>query len=515
MCASIAAGCGFSGPSLQAGDGGSDAALPPAEVNFASASSTQDEMSGAFQVEVSLSRASATPITVNYALVDHSGDGWATAGTDFTGGDGTITFAPGEMIKGIDLTIIQDNEDEPDESFELALTSATGDAALGGATSHTVTISAFTLPRVYFSTATGNGMESATSVQLALTLNTPASSDVTVGYAVSGTASLMTGMYPDHNLTATGTVTIPANTTSLSIPVTITNDTTDEDAEHLIVTLSSSTNAVVDQTKKQYDYTIDDDDAPPDLTFEQASVDLVQDEAAVDVTLHATLSARSEKAIAVPFMQNTAGVTNGATATADFTYMTTGPLTWTAGTTMLTKDIVIRLVDDVLDEEDEHLETVFGTPTVPANVNIPAGTKSTVTIRNSDTPSVIRFDPLTPNVADPIPDDADHDLTFDIVLDKPSGKTITVDADFTNDSQEAEYGGDDGTGGDYNTNNQVPLSFAPGDTKKTLTIKIVGDTTMDPGNTLHATVTLKTPTNATLDPDTGDITRTFSIDDTE
>ena len=518
MFASIAAGCGFTGPSLQAADdGGVDGALSPAVVTFASAMSTQDEMSGAFQVEVSLSRASATPITVDYALVDHSGDGWATPGTDFSGGNGSITFAPGEMIKGIDLTIISDNEDEAAESFELALTSATGDATLGDVTSHTVTISAFILPRVSFTTATGNGMESTTSVPLVLSLNTMATSDVTVGYTVSGSAALRTAAFPDHSLAATGTATIPAGMTTLPLPVTITNDTTDEDAEHLVVTLSSSTNAVVDTTHKQYDYTIDDDDAPPNLTFETASIDVTQDEAAVDVTLHAKLSARSEKAISVPFAQNTVGVADPATATDDFTYTTPGPLTWSAGTTTLIQDIVLHVVDDDIDEFDEHLQTVFGTPANPANVNIPAGTKSTVTITDLDAQPVAAFDPNTGNLGEIGETDTDHDHDFNVLLDAASGKPISITV---NVSGSATYDNPDmpGTpmGWDFTTRaGDIPVTFAPGETMKTIRLTVRGDDFDDGSgpNKENVGLTLDMGTNVTIDPDMAKNQRTLTIVD--
>lgn len=508
VCASIAAGCGFTGPALQAAeDGGVDAALPPAVVNFASASSTQDEESGAVQVEVSLSRASTTPITVDYALVDHDGEGWATPGPDFTGGNGSITFAPGEMIKGIDLTILPDNEDEGAEKLEIALTTVTGDATLGDVKNHVVTISASILPRVSFMVASANGMESVSPVQLVLALNTMAASDVVVGYAVTGSASLMSGTFPDHDLAATGTATIPAGDTSVSIQVMITDDATDEDDEHLIVTLSSSTNAVVDQGKKVHDYTIVDDDLPPELTFDAASVMVSQDEADADVTLVAKLSARSEKEVSVEFAPNTT-VANAATKDTDYKYMTMSPLTWTAGTTTLTKNIVVHVIEDTTDEPDEIVETGFFNP---SNVTIPANTKSRLTIVDDDDPPlpVAKFAAVpgaNVNVSESGGPGNNRVTTYTVELDKPATAAVTINITFSGTAKNG------GMNSDF-TYAGVPVTIPVGMMSKTFTVTVSTDQTDEDDETIIST--LSNPTNATLDPVPANITRQITIIDND
>ena len=115
-----------------------------------------------------------------------------------------------------------------------------------------------------------------------ITITPAATAQVIVGYSVGGDAE--TSGFPDHNLAA-GTVTIPAGATAANIPVTVTNDMYDEDDEHLVVTLVTSTNAVIDQTNNVHitDYTITDNDNAPDVRFQTASVMVDQAEAAVDV----------------------------------------------------------------------------------------------------------------------------------------------------------------------------------------------------------------------------------------
>ena len=47
--------------------------------------------------------------------------GTATNGTDYTITPGTLTFAPGETVKTISITLTQDAIQEPDETIKLRL----------------------------------------------------------------------------------------------------------------------------------------------------------------------------------------------------------------------------------------------------------------------------------------------------------------------------------------------------------------------------------------------------------
>jgi serralysin len=86
-----------------------------------------------FQFTVTLSEASNTPISVNYATAD----GTATvANNDYLATNGTLTFNPGETSKAITVKVVQDNIYEPDETFFVNLSSsdATIDKGQGIAT---------------------------------------------------------------------------------------------------------------------------------------------------------------------------------------------------------------------------------------------------------------------------------------------------------------------------------------------------------------------------------------------
>jgi sugar lactone lactonase YvrE len=60
--------------------------------------------------------------TVNYTTVD----GTATAGTDYTAATGTLSFAPGESSKTINIPIINDNVFEGNETLSLVLSNPNG-----------------------------------------------------------------------------------------------------------------------------------------------------------------------------------------------------------------------------------------------------------------------------------------------------------------------------------------------------------------------------------------------------
>jgi hypothetical protein len=71
---------------------------------------------------VTLSAASAQPVSVEYATVDGS----ATAPGDYAQASGTLTFAPGERSKTVSVGVVADLAIEPDETFSLTLSRPVG-----------------------------------------------------------------------------------------------------------------------------------------------------------------------------------------------------------------------------------------------------------------------------------------------------------------------------------------------------------------------------------------------------
>ena len=71
---------------------------------------------------VTLSRASSGTVAVAYATADGS----ATAGSDYTARQGTLTFDPGETAKTVAVPVLDDAIDEGEETLTLRLSKASG-----------------------------------------------------------------------------------------------------------------------------------------------------------------------------------------------------------------------------------------------------------------------------------------------------------------------------------------------------------------------------------------------------
>ena len=83
---------------------------------------------------VSLSRASSGTVTVDYATAD----GTATAGSDYTAQQGTLTFAPGDTAKTVAVPVLDDAVDEGEETLTFRLANATGARIADGTATGTI-----------------------------------------------------------------------------------------------------------------------------------------------------------------------------------------------------------------------------------------------------------------------------------------------------------------------------------------------------------------------------------------
>ena len=75
---------------------------------------------------VSLDAPQAAPVTVDFATAN----GTATAPTDYTANSGTVTFAPGVTSQTVTVQVNGDTTVEPNETFNVNLSNATGNATI-------------------------------------------------------------------------------------------------------------------------------------------------------------------------------------------------------------------------------------------------------------------------------------------------------------------------------------------------------------------------------------------------
>ncbi|MCW1921047.1 putative Ig domain-containing protein [Luteolibacter arcticus] len=151
----------------------------PRFVRLASAATTRSEADGSEPLlMVLLDRpAGSTPVTVNYTV-----GGTATAGSDYTLAPGTLTFAAGEQVKTLPLSILADAIGESPEAIVVSLSNPSG-AQLTSPSTHVITLRDTDVPTVeaLFATAT-SAMSSGTVIGTSTA--TPASGRSITGWAI-------------------------------------------------------------------------------------------------------------------------------------------------------------------------------------------------------------------------------------------------------------------------------------------------------------------------------------------
>ena len=165
---------------------------------------------------VTLSAASTETITVAYA----TGDGTASAGSDYQAASGTLTFAPGETSKTITVAVNGDRLAEPNETFVVNLSSPTNANIADGQGVGTILDDE---PRISISDVTkkeGNGKKT-TSFVFTVTLSAAYDQPVTMSFqTVNGTATAGDNDY----LARAGTLTFAPGETTKTVTIEVRGD---------------------------------------------------------------------------------------------------------------------------------------------------------------------------------------------------------------------------------------------------------------------------------------------------
>lgn len=280
---------------------------PVPSVAFNAATSSGSEGTTSVNLPVSLSYSHSQQVTVQYEVIGGSATG---GGTDYTLASGQLTFNVGVTTQNIPVTINDDTLDEDDETIQVRLFNPSN-AVLGAIAEHTYTIQDNdNAPTVQFSAATSSGSESATSVQLTVSLSAASGKTVTVAYAATGGSASSPA---DYTISGTGLTFTPGQT-SKTISITVVDDTLTEGNETIEVTLSNPVNATAG-TNMVHTYTIIDNELP---TVQFQATSSSGSEGSSPANLVVTLSQSSSQQVRVRF-----AVTGGtATQGSDYTLPT-------------------------------------------------------------------------------------------------------------------------------------------------------------------------------------------------
>ena len=156
------------------------------DISFANATSSGAESTSSKAITVNLSASFGQNVTVNYAVT-----GTATgSGTDYTLANGTLTISAGSTSGTITIASINDDGITDGGETVILTLSSPSNATLGSDSVHTFTILEPVGDRnISFADATSSGAESSSSKAIAINLSATSGQDVTVNYAVTGTAS--------------------------------------------------------------------------------------------------------------------------------------------------------------------------------------------------------------------------------------------------------------------------------------------------------------------------------------
>lgn len=234
------------------------------QLEFSTSTYTVNENGGVATIQVSLTPATGDIVTVNYA----TSNGTATADSDYTAQNSTLTFAPGQTSKNFTIPIANDTLDEADETVNLTLSSPSN-ATLSTSANAILTITDNNPPViVQFSAASYSVSEDGTAATIQVTLNAVSGKTVTLNYATNNGTAIAANDYTPVN----GTLTFNLNETSKTFSVPILDDTAQEAAETINLVLSNPTNATLGAASATLTILANDTLASPTPQFSAAPI---------------------------------------------------------------------------------------------------------------------------------------------------------------------------------------------------------------------------------------------------
>ena len=316
------------------------------------------EASGAAAVfTVTLSGANSQDVTAAYA----TSNGTAVAGSDYTATSSTLTIQAGARTGTIQVPILDDSVDEPNETFTVRLSNPTNATILDDEGVGTIADNDGP-PSLSIDDATVTEASGAVA-EFTVRLSEASGQDVTVNYTTSnGTA--VAGS--DYTRTS-GKLTFAASETEQTITVPILDDAVSEPAETFTVTLSNPVNATV--ADDEGTGTIID---AVTVSYGAASYTVTEGEF-IEVTV--VLSAPPGRSVAVPMTH----MPDGGAVETDYSGVPENVL---FGPSETQKAFAVRAVQDAEDDDGEKVVLGFGG--LPPGVTAADPKTAIVTIEEDD-----------------------------------------------------------------------------------------------------------------------------------
>ena len=431
-------------------------------------------------VSATLSETSSQDVTLTVAAAPVTP---ATTGDITLSTNKTLTITAGATTSTGTVTITaQDNDvDAPDKTFTVSA-DAGGGNGVTNPTSRTLTITdddgrgvTVTGGPLTMNEADNTGTSGTREDQDSYTvvLDSKPTDDVIINITAPSMVNLSTARltFTPSNWNVAQTVTVTA------VDDTIDNagDARTGTISHTVVAGDSDyTNVSVSDVK----VTVNDNDATPDgITLSIDKTTIAEDAATATVTVTATVNGGANFGTDTTVTVSVGADGDSATEGTDYAEVSDFDIVITAGTSSKSESFTLNPTDDTSDEDTESL-SVKG-ESVGLSVS---GTSIDITDNDNapeisvDSPSVTEGDSGTTAT-----------LTFTVRLNAASNNAVTVDY--------AEHTGGTATQGeDYDALTSGKLSFAVGETEKTIAITVRGDDQSEGNETVF--IRLSSPTNA-------------------
>ncbi|MGG6266473.1 Calx-beta domain-containing protein [Leptolyngbya sp. AN03gr2] len=462
--------------------------------------SEDDPAAANYPFTIRLSNPTTETVTVRYRTIEGAPltDPALVSDNDYVAADGTVTFNPGEVEKTVFVRVNADRKFEPTERFVVRLEDAVNaDVSPSATDAFGVLSNDDAEPELSIrSVSRSEGNSGKTAFQFVVSLNNPSSQEIRVNYTTVNGLAIAGSDFDATN----GTLVFAPGTEEQIITVNVNGDTDFEPEESFLVRLSDPINAKLSNTEVRGTIVNDDGVVIPTIQIE----DVVASEGSADqtYTFKVRLSQATTNTVTVQYRTD-----DGSATTTDNDYVgITTPQTLTFNPGEIEKEISIVVRGDTKFEQNEFFFVDLVNPT---NANLSTVSRGRGVISNDDATPTISIG----TVAVAEGNDGFVNATFTVSLSNSSDQTIEVN-----------YATEDGTARtDDNDYEQASskLTFLPGTTSQTITVRVRGDRKFESDE--FFTVRLSSPVNAALfnAPNQGvgtiqsdDFRPTISIDDT-
>ncbi|MCG7901572.1 MAG: hypothetical protein JAY60_04040 [Candidatus Thiodiazotropha weberae] len=430
-------------------------------LQFSGSSYTASEGDTSILLPVTRTNGSSGAVSITCSTSDLT----ATAGSDYTATQATVSFADGELTSNCVIPVLDDSSYEADETLMVTLSTPTGGAVLGTPASAVVTLSSDdpipAMGSLQFSLSEYQLNEDGGTATIAVSRSGGSSGSVGVSYASSDS----TATAGEDYTAASGSVSFADGVTSGSFQVTLLDDSEYEGDERITLTLSNPTGGAVLGPTAQVDLVITEDDAAPAtglLVF--SASDLGADEA--DGLIEVTVERQGGSSGAAQVNYATAD----GTAIAGIDYqVASGTLMFADGE--LSKTFEITIVDDALFEGTETINLILSDA---VGASLGDTSTATISVTDDDVPPAAGSLIFSNSAITAAEDGGDVTVT----VSRSGGSTGAVSVDY-NTADGTAIASSDYT---YTSGN---ISFADGDeADKTFTVPLLNDTEVESDETI-------------------------------